>query len=200
MSSDTGISQTPKVTTSVERLEVFTGPDVHDLCDATEAAILDGGGFGWLTPPSRQRLESYWKGVLLVPERELFVARLDGTIAGSAQLLRPAPNNEAQNLCGWLTTFFIAPWARGHGLAPLAVQAIEKAAGEAGLTVLNLDIRETQERAIQVYEQAGFKRWGTHPNYAFVEGKWLKGYYYSKDLRGNGAYPPVVGEDGDDEG
>ncbi len=66
--------------------------------------------------------------------------------------------------------------------------------------MLNLDIRETQERAIQVYEQAGFKRWGTHPNYAFVEGKWLKGYYYSKDLRGNGAYPPVVGEDGGDEG
>ena len=67
----------------VERLEQFQGPDLHDLCDATEAAILDGGGFGWLAPPPFEIMESYWKGVLLVPERDLFVARLDGTIAGS---------------------------------------------------------------------------------------------------------------------
>ena len=171
----------------VERLEVFQGPDLPDLCDATEAAILDGGGFGWLAPPPFETMESYWKGVMLVPERELFVARLDGTIAGSAQLLRPTRNNEAQALCGWLTTFFIAPWARGYGLAPRTVNILEKAARDAGLTVLNLDVRETQARAIQVYEQAGFIRIGSHPHYAFVEGAWLTGHYYYKDLTGNGA-------------
>jgi RimJ/RimL family protein N-acetyltransferase len=180
-------------TTAVERLTRFEGPDLHDLCDATEAAIEDGGGFGWLTLPPREIMESYWKGVLLVPERDLFVARLDGTIAGSAQIVRPARNNEAQRYCGWITTFFIAPWARGHGLAPLSVEALEAAACEAGLKVLNLDVRETQERAIQVYEQAGFVRWGTHPRYAFAEGRWLTGYYYSKDLTASG--PAVRGPD-----
>ncbi len=166
----------------VDRLEAFEGPDMHDLCDAAEAAILDGGGFGWLTPPPRHVMETYWRGVLLVPERQLFVARLDGTIAGSAQLVRPPRNNEAQGHGGQLTTFFLAPWARGHGLARMMVERIEAAARETGLKTLNLDVRETQERAIQIYDQLSFSRWGEHPQYARVDGKWITGYFYTKDL------------------
>ncbi len=45
---------------------------------------------------ARDVMETYWRGVLLVPERTLFVGRLDGVIAGSAQLVRPPRNNEAQ--------------------------------------------------------------------------------------------------------
>jgi hypothetical protein len=41
-------------------------------------------------------LETYFRGVLLVPERELFLARLDGHVVGSAHLVRPPRNNEAQ--------------------------------------------------------------------------------------------------------
>jgi len=179
-------------TITLERLTGFHGPDLHDLCDAAEAAIQHGGGFGWLTPPPRQTMEAYWQGVLLVPERELYVGRLDGTIAGSAQLVRPPRNNEAQSLTGTLTTFFVAPWARGHGLAPALVASIEEAARGNGLRVLNLDVRETQARAIEVVEEAGFVRWGTHPHYAWVNEAWVTGYYYYKDLHGNGALPEGV--------
>ena len=80
----------------------------------------------------------------------------------------------------------------GHGLAPLTVEALEAAALDAGLKVLNLDVRETQERAIQVYEQAGFVRWGTHPRYAFVDGGWLTGYHYYKDLTSGGRARPAT--------
>ena len=80
----------------VERLDMFEATDLADLCEATDAAILEGGGFGWVEPPGRQALENYYKGVLLVPERELFVARLNGHVVGSAQLVRPPRNNEAQ--------------------------------------------------------------------------------------------------------
>lgn len=177
----------PSPNAVVERLTEFAGADLHDLCDATEAAIRDGGGFGWLTPPPRHVMEAYWKGVLLVPERELFVARLDQTIAGSAQLLRPTRNNEAQATIGQLTTSFIAPWARGHGLARTLVLAIEDAARQASLRVLNLDVRETQEAAIQLYESLGYRRWGTHPHYAWVAGRWITGLYYCKDLADSGA-------------
>ncbi len=168
--------------TVVERLSAITGSDLHDLCDAAEAAILDGGGFGWLQPPPRHLMETYWKGVLLVPEREVFVARLDATIAGSAQLMRPPKNNEAQAFTGQLTTFFVAPWARGHGLARWLVEAVEDGARAAGLRALNLDVRETQERAIEVYEQLGYRRWGSHPRYAWIDGRWFAGHYYIKDL------------------
>ena len=55
---------------TVERLTQYSGTDLDDLCEATESAILEGGGFGWLKVPPRQVLENYWKGVLLVPERQ----------------------------------------------------------------------------------------------------------------------------------
>src|SRR5204863_7817937 len=78
----------------VERVTEFTDEDLHALCEATSAAIIDGGGFGWVTPPGRLALETYFRGVLLVPERELFVARLNGSAVGSAHLVRPPRNNE----------------------------------------------------------------------------------------------------------
>lgn len=180
----------PIPATSVERMAELSGPDLHDLCDAAEAAIRDGGGFGWLSPPERHVLEAYWRGVLLVPERDLFVARLDRTIAGSAQLMRPPRYNEAQATVGQLTTSFIAPWARGHGLARMVVLAIEDAARAAGLRVLNLDVRESQGAAIKLYESLGYTRWGANPHYALIAGSWSTGYYYYKDLNGEAAEAP----------
>jgi ribosomal protein S18 acetylase RimI-like enzyme len=168
--------------TNVELITELVGADLHDLCDAAESAIEDGGGFGWLKAPERHVMESYWRGVLLVPERELFVARLDGVIAGSVQLQRAPRNNEAQATVGQLTTFFLAPWARGHGLARRLVEAVEARAVAHGLKAITLDVRETQTRAIQLYEAMGYRRWGTNPYYALVDGQWVAGHYYVKPL------------------
>ena len=64
----------PGAQIAVERVAELAGSALHELCDAADSAILDGGGFGWLTPPPRHVMEAYWKGVLLVPERELATA------------------------------------------------------------------------------------------------------------------------------
>jgi ribosomal protein S18 acetylase RimI-like enzyme len=173
-------------TTVVERLRAFDGADLEDLCEATVAAIEDGGGFGWIKAPARQVLENYWNGVLLVPERTLFVARLNGTVCGSIQLVAPPRNNEAQSFAAQLTGNFLAPWSRGHGLARRMVETVEDAARSAGFAVLNLDVRATQEAAIGLYESLGFTRWGTHPAYARVDGKVIHGHYYFKRLGGRG--------------
>lgn len=171
-------------TTAVERLRAFEDSDLEDLCEATVAAIEDGGGFGWIKAPARQVLENYWNGVLLVPERSLFAARLNGTICGSAQLVAPPRNNEAQAFAAQLTGNFLAPWSRGHGLARRMVEAVEDAARVAGFAVLNLDVRASQEAAIGLYESMGFTRWGTHPAYARVDGKVIQGHFYFKRLSG----------------
>lgn len=168
---------------SVERCEKLGEQELADLCDATETAILDGGGFGWLKPPPRNLLERFWRGVLLVPERDLFIGRLDAVIAGSAQLLRPAKNNEAQMFTATITANFVAPWARGHGLARLLTQTVEDAARDQGFYFLGLDVRATQTAAIQLYESRGYERWGTNPYYAMVDGEIVPGYYYIKQLR-----------------
>ena len=72
---------------------------------------------------ARRALETYFRGVLLVPERELFVARLNGDIVGSAILVRPPRNNEAQAFAASLMHSYIAPYARGYGLARMLTAA-----------------------------------------------------------------------------
>src|ERR1700752_2261353 len=139
----------------IERLTRYYGTDLDDLCEATESAIVEGGGFGWLKPPARQVLKNYWKGVLLVPERRLVVGRLDGVIAGSVQLSRAPRNNEAQAFAGTISALFVAPWARGRGIGRGILIEIELLAREQGLAVLNLDLRETQRAAIRLYESLG---------------------------------------------
>ena len=167
---------------SVERVTRYSGTDLDDLCEATESAITEGGGFGWLTPPPRHVLESYWKGVLLVPERRLVVGRLDGVIAGSVLLSRAPRNNEAQAFAGTVSALFVAPWARGRGIGRAVVGELERLARELGLAVLNLDLRDTQRAAIGLYESMGYRRWGTHPCYALVDGRVVPGHYYYKRL------------------
>jgi len=168
---------------SVERVESFTEDDLHALCEATHAAIIDGGGFGWVHPPGHRSLESYYRGVLLVPERQLFLVRLNNIPVGSGQLVRPPRNNEAQAFAATLMHAFVAPYAREHGLARLLTRQIEEAARAMGYHVLNLDVRETQEAAIRLYESMGFVRWGVHPAYARVAGKTIRGFYYYKLLQ-----------------
>ena len=89
---------------AIDKVNALKTADLHDLCDAADDAIRAGGGFGWVEPPPRDVMERFWKGVLVVPERVLFVARLDGVVAGSAQLVKPPRNNEAQAHAAQLTT------------------------------------------------------------------------------------------------
>jgi ribosomal protein S18 acetylase RimI-like enzyme len=183
------------VTVAVEKLESFAGTDLQDLCEATEAAIEEGGGFGWVKKPRREMLEKYWQGVLMVPGRLLFVGRLDGVICGSAQLIRQPRNNEAQAFSAQLMSAFVAPWARGHGLARGLVGAVEQTARRLGIEILNLDIRDTQTAAIQLYESRGYTRWGTHPAYAKVNQRIIPGHYYYKNLTIDG--PELMSESGE---
>ena len=91
---------------SVETADQLTTGDIHELCDAAEEAIHAGGGFGWLSPPPKSVMEDYWRGVQMIPERYLIIARLDKVIAGSCQIVRPPKNNEAQKFLMLLLLFF----------------------------------------------------------------------------------------------
>ncbi len=170
----------------VERVEELTSDDLAALCEAADAAILEGGGFGWVQPPGRNALERYFRGVLLVPERALYIGRLAGVPVGSAQLVRPPRNNEAQAFAATLMHAFIAPYARGHGLARLLTARVEEGARALGYQVLNLDVRETQRAAISLYEGLGYIRWGVHPAYARVGGRTVRGIHYFKLLQPDG--------------
>lgn len=166
----------------VDKINTLGAADMENLCQATQDAISDGIGFSWVTPPIREMMESYWNGVLLVPERELFGGWLDGTLCASVQLLRPGKNKETSYFSAGIESHFVAPWARGHGLARMLLQAAEREAASSGFTVLRLSVRETQEAALQLYQDNGYVRWGILPYHEFVGGQMVAGHYFYKKL------------------
>ena len=171
----------------VEKLDGFKSSDLEDLCTATEKTLDDDAtsfsiGFNWLKSPTIDRLESYWNGLVLVPERQIFVGRVDGTVASAAQLVKPAPSNQAQCFACSLREHFVAPWARGHGLARKLLNAVEDEAAKLNFKVLKLEVRSTQDAAISLYETNGYKKWGELDKYEMVGGKYVAGYFYYKDL------------------
>ncbi len=167
----------------VEPITEFKTADLDDLCLATEDAIRDGIGFNWLVPPSTDVLESYWRGVLVVPERVLFGGRIDGTLAASIQLLKPGPSKQTTSFNVSLSNHFVAPWARGHGLAKALLQAAEKEALAQGFSVITLNVRATQEAALKLYHESGYTRWGVMPYYEMVNESMIAGHYFYKNIK-----------------
>lgn len=179
--ADSKKKRQPLVT--VEMVTELNAYDISELCDATEEAIEAGGGFGWLAPPPRTVLENYWRGALLIPDVTLFLAKLDHVIAGSCQIVSPPRNNEAQAMACQLTTFFLAPWARGHGLAGMLAAEAEDFARSEGFKILNLDVRATQDRAIKAFQARGYQQFGNNPYYAYVGDEFVPGLYFNKLLQ-----------------
>jgi RimJ/RimL family protein N-acetyltransferase len=167
---------------SVDEVTSLDNVDILELCETTRVAILAHEGFNWLTPPPEKTLESFWKGVFLIPERTLIIARMDGQIAGCCQLVRPPSNNEAGAFRGNIETFFLAPWARGHNLAKALLQKSEDVARAQNCHTLDCHMGSDQLAAIAICEWIGMDRWGIKERYARVNDKFVAGYYYSKNL------------------
>ena len=60
--------------------------------------------------------------------------------------------------------------------------AFEDRAREAGFMQISLDVRETQEPAIALFERHGYARWGEKKKYARANGKFVGGIFYVKDV------------------
>ena len=172
---------------SVEKPKSINPVDLEDLCDASMETMKDTMGFtlGNYTGASKinkDKMQTYWEGVMLVPEIILILGRLDGTISGSLQLVRPPQSNISASFSCTIENHFVAPWARGYGLSNMMLDYAEQVAKENGFTLIKLSVRETRERAIKVYEKRGYKRWGVLPKYELDHGKIVKGFFYYKEL------------------
>jgi GNAT superfamily N-acetyltransferase len=168
--------------TKIGIIKELSSVELPHLCEATELAIKDGIGFNWIIPPEREVLESYWKGVLMIKERVLIGAWLDGVLCGAIQLVKPAKSKETSYFCANIEAHFLAPWARGHHLASQLLEYAEKEAAKLGYSVIRLNVRTTQERAIKLYQDHGYVEWGLLPCYEFVGGKMLAGHFFYKKL------------------
>ncbi len=172
----------PEHKLTIELKTELKASELAELCQATNDAIRDGIGFNWMAPPMMETLESYWKGVLMVPSRSLIIAKLDNVIAGSIQLVRPSKAKETSAFAATIEAHFMAPWARGHGLAKQLLDAAERQAAKDGFSVINLSVRETQTRALTIYREHGYTEWGSMPYYEYVNAGMVSGHYFYKKL------------------
>ena len=167
---------------AVESINQISDIDLADLCSITEQAIKAGGGFGWITIPPIETLKKYWNGLVLIKSNILIAGRLNGNIAGASIISFNPPNNEAQKNISKIQSHFVAPWARGYGLAKAMIDKAIEISKENNKKSIQLDIRETQSAAIKLFENKGFSKWGENPSYAFINGNKIKGLYYYKDI------------------
>ena len=171
-----------KINISVDTLNYLTEVDLADLCNITEQAISAGGGFGWLRVPTREVLNQYWQKIKDDKLNNLVVGRLNGVIAGTLQLSYEAPNIESRKNIAQIKRHFVAPWARGYGLAKSMIDFSEKKAKEENIKSIQLSVRQSQEAAIQLFSNRDYQVWGENPYYAFINGSFVKGIYFFKNL------------------
>ena len=129
----------------VSRIKNFEKGELEELTSATMNAIEEGIGFGWIKKPEKNKIIEYWKGVILVPNRWLFVGKYKGVISGSIQVVTFSSSNEASMFRVFIDTHFVATWARGHGLAKLLLEEAEKECKLNNYSHVLLDVRETQK-------------------------------------------------------
>ncbi len=171
-----------KINISVGTLKEISEEDLADLCNITEQAIGAGGGFGWLRIPTREVLNEYWNRINDDKLTNLVVGRLNGVIAGTLQLSYEAPNVESRKSIAQIKRHFVAPWARGYGLAKSMIDFSEKKAKEDNIKSIQLAVRETQDAAVKLFTGKDYKVWGENPYYAYINGSFTKGIYFFKNL------------------
>ncbi len=171
-----------KINISVDYLTNLNEVDLADLCNITEQAISAGGGFGWLRVPTREILNQYWNKITEDKLSNLVVGRLNGVIAGTLQLSYEEPNVESRKNIAQIKRHFVAPWARGYGLAKSMIDFSEQKAKEDNIKSIQLAVRETQDAAVKLFIGKNYEIWGENPYYAIVNGSFVKGIYFFKNL------------------
>jgi putative acetyltransferase len=88
---------------------------------------------------------------LELPGVSVFVARLDGEALGMAALVVKADGSAE------VKRVFVAESARGQGLAGDLLEAVEGAARDAGVRVIQLETGPLSTAAIALYEKRGYR-------------------------------------------
>ncbi|MBW8908328.1 MAG: GNAT family N-acetyltransferase/peptidase C39 family protein [Mesorhizobium sp.] len=113
-------------------------------------------------------------------EREtanMLVAENEGRVAGYAVVLFRKGSGVAR-----LYSIAVSPFFGRLGIGRQLLDAAEDAAFEHDRLLLRLEVREDNDRAIRIYEQAGYRKLGREPDY-YEDG--ATALRYEKTLRGD---------------
>ena len=167
----------------VRKLDVIGPHELTGLCDVLIDCVEGGASVNFMRPMTRTKAEVYWLAVaesLRRSERALVIAADDrGEILGTAQAIWASQENQPHRAD--ISKMLVRRSARRHGVGALVLAAAERAALEAGRTLLVLDTASPE--AERLYERSGWQRVGTVPKYALLpDGPFCSTVIFYKDL------------------
>jgi GNAT superfamily N-acetyltransferase len=149
---------------------------VPALAELLIACVEGGASVSFMLPLSRERAEAFWRGVaegVARGERIVLVAEDEaGAIVGTVQVILAVPENQPHR--GDIAKLLVHPRARRQGIAEALMAAADRAARDAGKTLLVLDT-VTGGDAERLYTRLGWERCGVIPDYAL----WPRGGFCS---------------------
>jgi ribosomal protein S18 acetylase RimI-like enzyme len=136
--------------------------DLDELAEMLVEVVDDGASIGFLPPMKRETAKSYWASVLQ-PGVILYVARVEGKIAGSVQVHLCAKENG--NHRAEIAKLMTHPAFRRRGIARSLMRKAEERAKQENRILLVLDTREGDPSNL-LYRSLGFTEAGRIPDFA----------------------------------
>jgi GNAT superfamily N-acetyltransferase len=151
---------------TVRRLHTLTSREFGGLCDVLVDCVAGGASVSFMHPMTLAKAAEFWRDVaasMARGERALLVAEDDhGAIIGTAQVVWAAPENQPHRAD--VAKMLVHRSARRRGVGAAVLEAAERAAAEAGKSLLVLDTASAD--AERLYERRGWHRVGTIPGFA----------------------------------
>ncbi|QNE37539.1 GNAT family N-acetyltransferase [Leifsonia shinshuensis] len=125
--------------------------------------VESGASVGWIEPPTPDEAILWWSALFADPDATTWIARDGDRALGTITLVRAAKRNGPHR--AEVIKLMVHREARGRGIAPALLAALEQHAAATGLTLLVLDT-ETGSLAESLYARWGWQTVGGIPGYA----------------------------------
>jgi GNAT superfamily N-acetyltransferase len=168
----------------VRCLQTIGEREIQGLGDVLIDCVEGGASVSFMLPMTRAKADAFWRSVAASVTRgeRLVLAAEDesGAIVGTAQVILAQPENQPHR--GDLAKMLVHRRARRRGIGAALLAAAERAALDAGKTLLVLDT--ASDDAERLYARGGWQRCGEIPGYAlWPDGGPCATTYYFKFLR-----------------
>ncbi|HEY0748751.1 MAG TPA: GNAT family N-acetyltransferase [Steroidobacteraceae bacterium] len=154
----------------IRPLDVVSEVEIQALSDVLIDCVEGGASVGFMQPLTRVKANAFWRGVaasVARGERKLLIARdAAGTILGTVQIVFAPYDNQPHRAD--VAKMLVHRQARRRGLGASLLGGVERAALEAGRTLLVLDT--ASDDAERLYVRSGWKRCGIIPDFALLPG------------------------------
>jgi len=163
----TSASTTTPAIRPIRRLASVSTSDMQSLAELLIDCVAGGASVSFMAPLSLQKALDFWRGVaegVARGERVLLVAEDGAGITGTVQVILAQPENQPHRAD--VAKMLVHRRARRQGIGAALMQAAERAAREAGKTLLVLDTAGAE--AERLYTRQGWQRVGVIPGYALL--------------------------------